>query len=112
MNLFFNDNVSPDATGERVQFLEKLTQGPVGPMGPQGVRGEKGDKGATGGGSTEYIVQSDFSSPYNYIGRAVIGTDNSSSSWSIARIEIASDGSTTKLNATGSWNNRASLSYT
>jgi hypothetical protein len=64
------------------------------------------------GGSTEYIVQSDFSSPYNYIGRAVIGTDNSSSSWSIARIEIASDGSTTKLNATGSWNNRASLPYT
>ena len=45
MSLFFSDNVSPDATGERVQFLEKLTQGPVGPMGPQGVRGERGEQG-------------------------------------------------------------------
>ena len=66
----------------------------------------------TGGdGSTQYLVQSDFSNPYNYIGRAIIGTDNSSSSWSIARIQVASNGSITKLNSTGSWNNRASLSY-
>lgn len=48
MSLFFNDNVSPEATGERVQFLEKLTQGPPGPQGPQGVRGEKGDDGEPG----------------------------------------------------------------
>lgn len=48
MSLFFNDNVSPEATGERVQFLEKLTQGPPGPMGPQGVRGEKGENGERG----------------------------------------------------------------
>lgn len=65
-----------------------------------------------GGGSSGYLVQSAFASPYHYMGRAPIGTATSSTGWDIARIEVASDGSTTTLNATGSWSNRASLSYT
>jgi hypothetical protein len=60
---------------------------------------------------TGYIVLSDFSAPYNYIGRAQTGTATSASSWDISRIEVDSDGSTTTLNATGAWDNRASLSY-
>jgi len=64
------------------------------------------------GGSSGYLVQSAFTSPYNYIGRAPIGTSTSSVGWDIARIEIGSDGSTTTLNSTGAWTNRASLSYT
>jgi hypothetical protein len=67
---------------------------------------------AGGGGSTSYLVQSAFSSPYHYIGRAPLGTLTTDATWDIARIEIASDGSTTTLNATGAWTNRASLSYT
>lgn len=65
-----------------------------------------------GGGSSSYLVQSAFASPYHYIGRASIGTSTSSVGWDIARIEISSDGSTTTLNSNGAWTNRASLSYT
>ena len=65
-----------------------------------------------GGGSSSYLVQSDFASPYNYIGRALVGTNTSSTGWDIARIEVTSAGSTTTMNATGAWSNRASLSYT
>ena len=65
-----------------------------------------------GGGSSAYLVQSAFAAPYHYIGRAPEGTATNASGWDIARIEIASDGSTTTLHATGAWTNRASLSYT
>jgi hypothetical protein len=61
--------------------------------------------------SDNYLVQSAFSSPYSYIGRAPTGTATTSSGWDITRIEVASDGSTTTLNATGAWTNRASLTY-
>ena len=64
------------------------------------------------GGSSAYLVQSAFAAPYHYIGRAPEGTATNASGWDIARIEISSDGSTTTLNATGAWSNRASLSYT
>jgi hypothetical protein len=68
--------------------------------------------GGGGGGGSAYLVQADFSSPYSYIGRAALGTDTTSAGWDITRIEVTSDGSTTKLNATGAWTNRATLSYT
>jgi len=58
-----------------------------------------------------YLVQSAFASPYHYLGRAPLGTSTTASGWDIARIEVASDGSTTTSNATGAWSNRASLSY-
>ncbi len=64
-----------------------------------------------GGGSTDYLVKSAFSSPYNYIGRAPLGTAEGTATWDITRIEVSSDGSTTTLNATGAWSNRASLTY-
>ena len=66
---------------------------------------------AGGGGSTSYLVQSAFSSPYHYVGRAPLGTLTTDATWDIARIEVSSAGSTTTLNATGAWSNRASLSY-
>lgn len=67
--------------------------------------------GGGGGGSSSYLVLSAFAAPYNYIGRAPTGTSTSSASWDISRIEMASDGTTTTLNSTGAWTNRASLSY-
>ena len=66
---------------------------------------------SSGGGSSAYLVQSAFSSPYHYIGRAATGTATNATGWAIARIEVSSSGSTTTLNATGAWTNRASLSY-
>ena len=66
---------------------------------------------SSGGGSSSYLVQSAFAAPYHYIGRAPEGTSTTATGWDIARIEVSSAGSTTTLNATGAWSNRASLSY-
>ena len=66
---------------------------------------------STSGGSSAYLVQSAFAAPYHYIGRAPEGTATNASGWDIARIEVASDGSTTTLNGSGSWSNRASIFY-
>jgi hypothetical protein len=65
-----------------------------------------------GGASTTYIVQSDFQSPYSYIGVAISGSDVSSPVWNISRIEVNNDGSETTLHATGAWTNRTTLIYT
>ncbi len=75
------------------------------------VSGAVQEIGGGGSGSSSYLVQSAFASPYHYMGRAPIGTSTSSVGWDIARIEIDSNGSTTTLNSTGAWTNRASLSY-
>jgi len=48
-NLFFDTEYQPNPTGERVQFIEKLTQGPAGPRGAQGPVGPQGPAGSGGG---------------------------------------------------------------
>lgn len=63
------------------------------------------------GAIDQYDVQSAFAAPYSYIGRALKGTATNASDWTITRIEVASDGTTTTATASGAWTNRASLSY-
>lgn len=52
-----------------------------------------------------------FSSPYDYNGHAAQGSSTSAAVWTITRLTIANDGTTTKGVATGAWTNRASLTY-
>lgn len=52
-----------------------------------------------------------FSSPYDYNGHATQGSATSAAVWTITRLTLASNGTTTKGVATGSWDNRASLTY-
>ena len=52
-----------------------------------------------------------FASPYDYNGHASQGSDTSAAVWTITRLTLASNGTTTKGVATGSWDNRASLTY-
>lgn len=59
-----------------------------------------------------YSVRNSFTYPFNYIGRAPLNTAESASGWSIARIEVLPDGSTSTVYATGIWNDRATLTYT
>ena len=61
---------------------------------------------------TGYLINSDFSEPYNYIGRAEQGTSSEDENWVVTRLEIASSGTVIKTTATGSWTNRTSLTYT
>lgn len=56
-------------------------------------------------------LETSFSAPYNYIGTAPKNTNQSSASWSISRLTVASDGSIIKAIATGAWNNKDSLTY-
>jgi hypothetical protein len=52
-----------------------------------------------------------FASPYDYNGHASQGSSQSAAVWTITRLTLASDGTTTKGVATGAWTNRASLTY-
>ncbi|CAB5218675.1 hypothetical protein UFOVP211_53 [uncultured Caudovirales phage] len=52
-----------------------------------------------------------FASPYDYNGHAAQGSATSAAVWTITRLTLASNGTTTKGVATGSWDNRASLTY-
>lgn len=48
---------------------------------------------------------------YDYMGVAKFGTATSATTWTITRIIVANDGTTTSGKATGAWDNRASLTY-
>ena len=54
----------------------------------------------------------DFTGTYSYMAYAPEGSTDSASVWTITRINVAPDGSTTKGKATGAWTNRYSLIYT
>jgi hypothetical protein len=63
--------------------------------------------------STESEIRHDFQAPYDYLGKAVSGSSESSNVWTITRLTIASDGSTVLQSAINvSWNNRYSVIYT
>lgn len=49
---------------------------------------------------------------YSYCGTSPVGTAESAAGWTIKRITVAADGSTTVATASGAWDNRASLTYT
>ena len=54
----------------------------------------------------------DFASPYDYCGTAPAGSSESAAVWTITRISVASNGTTTTGTATGaSWTGRASATY-
>ena len=53
----------------------------------------------------------DATNSYDYMGVAKYGTATSASTWTVTRIIVASNGTTTKGTATGAWDNRASLTY-
>ena len=93
--------------------------GATGPAGPTGPKGDQGDPGATGAtGATGPAGPSGATSrrhasaaPYSYCGTAAAGTADSASGWTIARVAVAADGTTTVTHATGAWTDRASLTY-
>jgi len=58
----------------------------------------------------KYEYKHDWQEPYSYVGKAIEGTSEGSS-WTITRIEVFEDGTTNVKTATGSWTNRATLTY-
>lgn len=71
--------------------------------------------GGGGGGTTESTPTTKRieSFPlYMYVGDAAVGTSEASTGWLIKKIELNAGGDVTAVKiATGSWNNRAALSY-
>lgn len=61
-----------------------------------------------GGGERRH----EFTGTYSYMAYAPEGSAENAGVWIITRINVATDGSTTKGTATGAWNNRYSLTYT
>lgn len=61
----------------------------------------------------EYILRHDFVSPYSYCGRAIVGSTEAQSVWTITRIEVLGDGSTVTTSATNvDWTNHLTHTYT
>jgi len=55
----------------------------------------------------------DFVAPYSYCGTAYLGTPTSTPTWTIYRIQVANDGSTTIQSATNvAWTDRYIVIYT
>lgn len=69
------------------------------------MRGQRGESGAT---SRRHA----FAAPHSYCATAPAGTLDSAAGWSITRITVAADGTTTVAHATGAWADRAALTYT
>jgi hypothetical protein len=61
--------------------------------------------------SASYERRSDFINPYQYSGTAVVGTLESSPTWTIKRINFTTPGSPITQTAVGAWTNRLSLIY-
>ncbi len=67
-----------------------------------------GDVG--GGGVLER--RHDFQSPYSYVAKASEGSGDNEAVWTITRITVSEDGTTTKgVVSNAIWNNRTSLTY-
>ena len=69
------------------------------------MRGRTGESGAT-------ARRHAYAAPHSYCATAVVGTLDSAAVWSITRITVAADGTTTSAHATGAWTERATLTYT
>ena len=108
------------ATGSQgTQGIQGI-EGPTGPEGPQGIQcatGPTGIQGATGASGIvirrHSFTNFDGSNSYDYNGYAPVGSSESSNVWTIRRILISPNGSTS-VGTTSSvaWTNRASVIYT
>lgn len=79
------------------------------------VRKNKLFTGLGGGGGASLIRRHDFvAGPpvYDYCGSAPLGTLEATAKWTIVRITVASDGTTTKATATNvAWTDRYTATY-
>ena len=92
--------------------------GPQGPngvngvTGPQGPNGVNGVTGPTGSDAISYITRHSNESGYDYCGKAVYGSLENASVWTIIRISVGQDGSTTRGTATNvKWTDRLTATY-
>lgn len=106
---------------ETFVVLDVASQGPVGAQGiqgPQGIQGIQGIQGVQGpqgvaGPATIILRRHDNAGGYDYCGKAASGTADSTAAWTITRILVASDGTTTRTTATNvAWTNRLTATYT
>lgn len=79
------------------------------------VRNKKLFTGLGGGGGASLIRRHDFvAGPpvYDYCGSAPLGTLEATAKWTIVRITVVSDGTTTKATATNvAWSDRYTATY-
>ena len=88
------------------------TNGPQGSAGPQGSNGVNGVTGPTGSDAISYITRHSNESGYDYCGKAVYGSLENASVWTIIRISVGQDGSTTRGTATNvKWTDRLTATY-
>jgi hypothetical protein len=87
----------------------------LGSPGPQGPKGDTGAgvPGPPGGDAPASERRHDYVAPYSYCGKAVIDSLESESVWTITRIELATNGTTTVTHAVDvAWDDRLTATYT
>jgi hypothetical protein len=78
-----------------------------------GQQGPKGDKGEPGSDLTANAKRHAWVSPNSYCGQAPTGSAESANVWTIKRITVATDGSTTVAQAINvNWTDRLTHTYT
>jgi hypothetical protein len=105
---FTNGGIRADLT--TTQIVSVL--GNPGPQGPPGATGT-GEPGPPGADAPASERRHDYLAPYSYCGKAVIDSLESEFVWTITRIELATDGTTTITHAVDvAWDDRLTATYT
>lgn len=62
-------------------------------------------------GGFDYIRRHETTAAYDYLGYAVSGTSESTTTWKLTRLTLDSSGTSAVMRATDSWANRATATY-
>lgn len=83
-----------------------------GEPGPAGEQGEPGAPGQPGQDAITYEKRHAWHAPYSYCGKAPLGSDEDDEVWTVTRITVAADGSTTKSTRTNvKWSEILTLNF-
>jgi hypothetical protein len=86
--------------------------GPQGAKGDDGAQGLPGEPGPPGADAPASERRHDYVAPYSYCGKAEIYSLESTDVWTITRIELATDGTTTVTHAYDvAWDDRLTATY-
>jgi len=83
-----------------------------GEPGPAGEQGEPGAPGQPGQDAITYEKRYAWDAPHSYCGKAPLGSDEDDEVWTVTRITVAADGSTTKSTLTNvKWSEILTLNF-
>jgi hypothetical protein len=95
-------------------YLDTINWALLSSQGSPGINGSQGIQGPTGAAGVAITFQRKFDvvGNYSYCGSAQTGLTAGDPNWIITRIDFSIPGSPVSYKATGSWENKTTLTYT